>query len=62
MTLIINYEKGAFMLSACDLCHPGMNVTDENDQVFALHFGKVERGGQNLYLYKDRHDVLPPQL
>ena len=44
MTLIINYEKGAFMLSACDLCHPGMNVTDENDQVFALHFGKVEQG------------------
>lgn len=31
MTLIINSEKGTFMLRACDLCYPDMNVTDESD-------------------------------
>lgn len=31
MTLIMNYEKAAFMLSACDLCCCGMNVTAASD-------------------------------
>lgn len=45
MSLIINYEKGAFMLSAYDLCNRGINVTDENDQIFAVHLGKIDLGG-----------------
>lgn len=31
MPLIINYEKGAFMLSSFHLCNPDIDVTDEND-------------------------------
>ena len=31
MTLIMNYEKGAFMLSTCDLCYYGVNVTEASD-------------------------------
>ena len=31
MTLIMNCEKGAFMLSTCDLCCCGVNVTDASD-------------------------------
>ena len=52
MHVTINCEKDAFMLSSCDFCNPGMNVTHESDEIFSIHFGKIEWGGQKLCLHR----------